>query len=148
MAIRPFIPYPGGPNIPGGGGGMKPPLPLPLIFLCWSMFAHSKHQYKMDFFFKYFFFKVNFEARNFENTMGASTSIQEYSEEVLLAATEGDVAKLMAVLESGDKIVEETEEATKGRFAFSIPFCHYYFEKLRMHLRGSHDWCTVYMRWC
>lgn len=93
-------------------------------------------------------FKVNFEARNFENTMGASTSIQEYSEEVLLAATEGDVAKLMAVLESGDKIVEETEEATKGRFAFSIPFCHYYFEKLRMHLRGSHDWCTVYMRWC
>lgn len=95
-----------------------------------------------------FFLKLISRQGNFENTMGASTSIQEYSEEVLLAATEGDVAKLMAVLESGDKIVEETEEATKGRFAFSIPFCHYYFEKLRMHLRGSHDWCTVYMRWC
>lgn len=102
----------------------------------------TANTYKMDYFFN-IFLKVNFE-----NTMGASTSIQEYSEEVLLAATKGDVAKLMAVLESGDKIVEETEEATKGRFAFSIPFCHYYFEKLRMHLRGSHDWCTVYMRWC
>ena len=46
--------------------------------------------------------------------MGASSSIQEYGEEVLLAATEGNVVKLMEVLATGDKIVQDTEDATKG----------------------------------
>lgn len=46
--------------------------------------------------------------------MGAGSSIQEYAEEVLAAATEGDAEKLSRVLASGDTIVETTEEATKG----------------------------------
>lgn len=55
VAIRPFIPYPGGPNIPGGGGGMKLPLPLPLIFLCWSMFAAQQTPIKWIIFLIFFF---------------------------------------------------------------------------------------------